>query len=64
MDLNKEKEKENNSSSEELKLMTKEGKLLDSDDDTENYFPIKKQINFENANIFSRLLFNWSKYAI
>ena len=64
MDLNKEKEKENCSSSEELKLMTKEGKLLDSDDDTENFFPIKKQINFENANIFSRLLFNWSKYAI
>ena len=66
MDLNKgkQKEKDNNSSSEELKLMTKEGKLLDSDDDTENIFPIKKQVNFENANIFSRLLFNWSKYAI
>ena len=31
--MNKEKEKDNNSSSEELKIMTKEGKLLDSDDE-------------------------------
>ena len=62
--MSKEKEKDNNSSSEELKLMTKEGKLLDSDDEVENILPIKKQINFENASFFSRLLFNWSKYAI
>ena len=62
MDSNK--EKDNNSSSDELKLMSSEGKLLNSDDEVELNIPKKKQINFENANIFSRLLFLWSKYAI
>ena len=60
----KENEKDNNSSSEELKLMSKEGQLLDSDDGVEHILPIKKQVNYENSNIFSRLFFNWSKYAI
>ena len=64
MNANKEKDKDNNSSSEELKLMSKEGKLLDSDDEIEHILPFKKQVNFEKANIISRLLFNWSKYAI
>ena len=63
-DKDKDKEKENHSSSKELKLMTKEGKLLDSDDEEVNIIPIKKQVNFEKANFFSRLLFIWSKYAI
>ena len=64
MKSNKGKEVENNSSSEELKLMSKEGKLIDSDDDVENMLPIKKQVNYENANIFSRLFFSWAKYAM
>ena len=64
MESNKDKEIDNNSSSEELKLMTKEGKLLDSDDEVENILPIKKQVNYEKANIISRLFFNWSKYAM
>ena len=62
MDSNK--EKDNNSSSDELKLMTKDGKLLDSDDEVDLNFPIKKQVNYEKSNICSRLLFIWSKYAI
>ena len=64
MESNKDKEIDINSSSEELKLMTKEGKLLDSDDEVENILPIKKQVNYEKANIISRLFFNWSKYAM
>ena len=59
-----EKEKEQNSSSVELKIVTKEGQLLDSDNEDETILSSKKQVNFENANFFSRLLFNWAKYAI
>ena len=58
------KEKDNNSSSEELKLMTNEGRLLDSDNEMEGVLELKRQINYQNANIFSRLFFNWSKHAI
>ena len=53
----------NNASSEELKLMSKEGKLL-QEDDLEPIIGLKRQVNFEKANIFSLLFFNWSKYAI
>ena len=60
----KENEKDNNSSSEELKLISNEAQLLDSDDGVEHILHIKKQVNYENSNIFSRLFFNWSKYAI
>ena len=60
----KEKEKDNHSSSEELKLMSNEGKILDSDDEVESILPLKTQVNFQDANIFSRIFFNWSKYAI
>ena len=56
--------RDKDSSSEELKLMSKEGKLLDSDDEVETILPIKKQVNYENANIFSRLFFSWAKYAM
>jgi hypothetical protein len=52
-----------NSSSEELKLMSKEGKLL-PEEDLEPMLGLKRQVNYEKANIFSRLFFNWSKYAI
>ena len=52
-----------NSSSEELKLMSKEGKLL-PEEDLEPMIGLKRQVNYEKANIFSRLFFNWSKYAI
>ena len=51
------------SSSEELKLMSKEGKLL-QEEDLEPIIGLKRQINYEKANIFSLLFFNWSKYAI
>ena len=52
-----------NSSSEELKLMSKEGRLL-QEEDLEPIIGLKRQINYEKANIFSLLFFNWSKYAI
>ena len=56
-------DKNMNSSSEELKLMSKEGRLL-PEEDLEPIIGLKHQINFEKASIFSRLFFNWSKYAI
>ena len=52
-----------NSSSEELKLMSKEGRLL-QEEDLEPIIGLKRQINYEKANILSLLFFNWSKYAI
>ena len=62
--MNSNKEKDKNSSSEELKLMTNEGRLLDSDNEMESALELKKQVNYQNSNIFSRLFFNWSKHAI
>ena len=59
-----EKEKDKISSSIELKILSKEGTLIDSDTDDETILSSKKQVNFENTNFFSRLLFIWSKYAI
>ena len=66
--MNPFKSKENsenaiNSSSEELKLLSKEGKLL-KEEDLEPIIGLKRQINYQKANIFSLLFFNWSEYAI
>ena len=66
--MNPFKSKENsentiNSSSEELKLMSKEGKLL-KEEDLEPIIGLKRQINYQKANIFSLLFFNWSEHAI
>ena len=55
---------ENNSSSEELKLMTKDGELMNSDNAHTNFIPIKKQVNYENTSVFSRLFFSWAQYAM
>ena len=52
-----------NSSSEELKLMSKEGKLL-QEEEMKPMIDLKRQKNYENANIFSLLFFNWSEHAI
>ena len=53
----------NNTSSSELKLISKDGKLI-PEDELEPIISIKRQVNYEKANIFSLLIFNWSKYAI
>ena len=52
-----------NTSSSELKLLSKDGKLI-PEDDLEPIINMKRQVNYEKANIFSLLFFNWSKYAI
>ena len=53
----------NNTSSSELKLLSKDNKLI-PEDELEPIINIKRQVNYEKANIFSLLFFNWSKYAI
>ena len=66
MNIFQEKEKNGsntNTSSEELKLISNEGRLLPKED-IEPIIGLKRQVNFEKANIFSLLFFNWSKYAI
>ena len=50
----------NNASSEELKLMSKEGKLL-QEDDLEPIIGLKRQVNFEKANIFFFIIFQLVK---
>ena len=52
-----------NTSSEELKLISNEGRIL-PEEDLEPIIGLKRQVNYEKANIFSLLFFNWSKYAI
>ena len=59
----KENNESNNTSSTELKLLSKDGQLI-PEKDLEPMINIKRQVNYEKANIFSLLFFNWSKYAI
>ena len=59
----KENNESNNTSSTELKLLSKDGQLI-PEEDLEPMINIKRQVNYEKANIFSLLFFNWSKYAI
>ena len=47
----------------EENLNPKESKLISENED-KNIFSPKKQENYKNSNIFSRLFFNWAKYAI
>ena len=65
MNILQEKENDDgdNTSSSELKLLSKDGKLI-PEDELEPIINIKRQVNYEKANIFSLLFFNWSKYAI
>ena len=62
---NSTKEKTNNiSSKNEINPNQKKDKLLEQDNENNQSINPTIQENYKNANIFSRLLFNWSKYAI
>ena len=67
MNSSHEKQKDielNLNTSEELKLLTEEGKLLYPESDLNSIISHKKQINYQNSNFLSRLSFSWAKYAI
>ena len=67
MNSSHEKQKDielNLNTSEELKLLTEEGKLLYPESDLNSIISHKKQINYQNSNFLSRLSFSWAKYAM
>ena len=57
--INSNKEEKN-----KAKVNSKENNLINSQKDLDVNSQKKLQVNYENANFISRLLFNWSKYAI
>ena len=63
-DVSQKKRNNNISSSNEINPNQKKDKILVADDENNQLINQKIQQNYKNENFFSRLLFNWSKYAI